>query len=205
MDLTDKTLPELKEELSQKDFQWIKGDKMGNIEGFKDVVSDETTGMTFVEFVSGGRINLELLNEYMDMFAASKVDYSNTTIPISQPEVPAFTQTTQTKVQKIQPQVSSIELEESPIYTLLKKQKENWVNVNITLKLNLPSKSLYNVLISSFDGAESEVIDYVTEGIDIEDIRAALGESISTYYEQTKKSTSQRAEKKENNIQEDGE
>lgn len=205
MDLTDKTLPELKEELSQKDFQWIKGDKMGNIEGFKDIVSDEITGMTFVEFVSGGRINLELLNEYMDMFAASKVDYSNSHIPIPQPEIPAIQQTTQAKVQKIQPQVSAIELEESPIYTLLKKQKENWVNVNITLKLNLPSKSLYNVLISSFDGAENEVIDYVTEGIDIEDIRAALGESISSYYEQAKKSTSQRAEKKENNIQEDGE
>lgn len=205
MDLTDKTLPELKEELSQKDFQWIKGEKMGNIEGFRDVISDETTGMSFLEFVSGGRINLELLNEYMDMFPASKVDFSNVHTAITHSEIPAITQTTQAKVQKIQPQVSSIELEESPIYTLLKKQKENWVNVNITLKLNLPSKSLYNVLISSFDGAENEVIDYVTEGIDIEDIRAALGESISSYYEQAKKSTSQRAEKKENNIQEDGE
>jgi transposase-like protein len=88
---------------------------------------------------------------------------------------------------------------------LLKKQKENWVSVNITLKLNLPSKSLYNVLISSFDGAENEIIDYVTEGIDIEDIRAALGESISQHYEQSKKSTSQRIDKKESNIQEDGE
>ena len=205
MDLTDKTLPELKEELSQKDFQWIKGEKMGNIEGFRDVISDETTGMSFLEFVSGGRINLELLNEYMDMFPASKVDFSNVHTAITHSEIPAITQTTQAKVQKIQPQVSSIELEESPIYTLLKKQKENWVNVNITLKLNLPSKSLYNVLISSFDGAENEVIDYVTEGIDIEDIRAALGESIASYYEQAKKSTSQRAEKKENNIQEDGE
>jgi len=205
MDLTDKTLPELKEELSQKDFQWIKGEKMGNIEGFRDVISDETTGMSFLEFVSGGRINLELLNEYMDMFPASKVDFSGMHTAITHSEIPPITQTTQAKVQKIQHQVSSIELEESPIYTLLKKQKENWVNVNITLKLNLPSKSLYNVLISSFDGAENEVIDYVTEGIDIEDIRAALGESISSYYEQAKKSTSQRAEKKENNIQEDGE
>ena len=159
MDLTDKTLPELKEELSQKDFQWIKGEKMGNIEGFRDVISDETTGMSFLEFVSGGRINLELLNEYMDMFPASKVDFSNVHTAITHSGIPAITQTTQAKVQKIQPQVSSIELEESPIYTLLKKQKENWVNVNITLKLNLPSKSLYNVLISSFDGAENEVID----------------------------------------------
>ncbi len=207
MDLSEKTLPELKEELSQKDFQWIKGDKMGNIEGFKDVTSDPNTGMTFVEFSSGGRINLELLGEYMDMFPASKVDFSNAQAPSTIPQV-APTQiqpAPQERSVKTSQSVSSVELEESPIYTLLKKQKENWVNVNITLKLNLPSKNLYNVLISSFDGAENEVIDYVTEGIDIEDIRAALGESISSYYEQAKKSTSQRADKKENNIQEDGE
>lgn len=205
MNLTDKTLPELKEELLQKDFQWIKGDKIGNIEGFKNVILDESTGMTFVEFLSGGRINLELLNEYMDIFTASKIDYSDVNPSVAQSDIPIVSQIPQSKNQKVNQAISSIELEESPIYTLLKKQKENWVNVNITLKLNLPSKSLYNVLISSFDGAENEVIDYVTEGIDIEDIRSALAESIAAYYEQQKKTTSQRADRKENNIQENGE
>lgn len=205
MNLTDKTLPELKEELLQKDFQWIKGDKIGNIEGFKNVILDETTGMTFVEFLSGGRINLELLNEYMDIFTASKIDYSDVNPSVAQSDIPIVSQIPQSKNQKGNHAISSIELEESPIYTLLKKQKENWVNVNITLKLNLPSKSLYNVLISSFDGAENEVIDYVTEGIDIEDIRSALAESIAAYYEQQKKTTSQRVDRKENNTQENGE
>lgn len=214
MDLTEKTLPELKEELSKNDFQWVKGDKMGNIESYRDITSDPNTGMTFVEFSSGGRINLELLQEYMDMFPSSRVDFSNTNQqelvnPNNTSQIPQQSKNTQiathSQASKTTQTVSAVELEESPIYTLLKKQKENWVNVNITLKLNLPSKSLYNVLISSFDGAENEVIDYVTEGIDIEDIRSALGESISAYYEQSKKSTSQRIERKENNIQEDGE
>jgi len=201
MDLNDKTLPEMKEELSKNDFIWTKGEKMGNMESYKDVTSDPVTGMTFVEFQSGGRINLELLNEYMDFFPASKVDFSKLATPVQEhkPTQQPAKVSTSAKV------VTSVDLEESPIYTLLKKQKENWVNVNITLKLNLPSKSLYSVLITSFEGAEEEVIDYVTEGIDIEDIRSALGESISAYYEQPKKTTSQRIERKENKTPEDGE
>ena len=91
------------------------------------------------------------------------------------------------------------------LWKLLKKQKENWVNVNITLKLNLPPKSLYNVLISSFDNADDEIINYITEGIDIEDIRSALADSISNYYDATQKSTSKSLKKnKEKPIEEDG-
>ncbi len=206
MDLKEKTLDEIKEELSKSDFQWIKGDKSGNIESYKDVTEDPGTGMKFLEFRSGGRMNLELLEEYMDTFPASKVDFSDlATNPTPVQQISSIPMQDSGKPNRVVQTVSSVELEESPIYTLLKKQKENWVSVNITLKLNLPSKSLYNVLISSFDGAENEIIDYVTEGIDIEDIRAALGESISQHYEQSKKSTSQRIDKKESNIQEDGE
>lgn len=200
MDLKEKTLPELKEELSQVDFQWIKGDKMGNVEKFEGIFQDESTGMTFVTFIGGARINIELLEEYLEAFPASKVDYNNTAgnIDLTQPD----SQPQQTQPQKSSPKpvrntVSSIELEESPIYKLLKQQNENWVNVNISLKLNLPSKNLYNVLITSFDGANEEIINYVTEGVDIEDIRSALAESITTYYGATQKPTSQRIKKKQ--------
>ena len=58
--------------------------------------------------------------------------------------------------------------------------------MNISLKLNLPTKNLYGILTSSFEDAETEVINYVTEGIDIEDIRAALSESILSYYDKKK-------------------
>jgi hypothetical protein len=71
---------------------------------------------------------------------------------------------------------------ESPIYKLLKKQKKNQVDVSIKLKLNLPSKDLYNILASSFDDAEKEIIDFVLSDIDIDDIKAALAESIKKSY-----------------------
>jgi hypothetical protein len=90
-------------------------------------------------------------------------------------------------------------VEESPIYKLLRKQKPNWVNVNISLKLNLPTKSLYNVLITSFEDAETEIANYVTEGVDIEDIKEAIAESIRTSFYEVKKNQQSKTKIKEIN------
>jgi len=201
MSLKDKTIEELQEELQVKDFQWLKGEQLGNIEKYKSVERDEGTGMVFVNFRSGGRINIELIEEYLDIFPAQKVDYStNFQEPIPKELAKPILAS---PAQRSKNHVSSVEVEESPIYTLLKKQKSNWVNVSISLKLNLPPKSLYNVLISSFDDAENEIIDYVTEGIDIEDIRASLAKSILSYYD--KKQSSLVSQEKNNIESVDGE
>jgi len=46
-------------------------------------------------------------------------------------------------------------------------------------------------ITSSFEDAETEIVNYVTEGIDIEDIRAALADSILAYYDKKKNVMSQ--------------
>jgi hypothetical protein len=57
------------------------------------------------------------------------------------------------------------------------------VEVSIKLKLNLPSKELYGVLSTSFEDADKEIIEFVLDGVDIEDIKASLAQSIrSNYY-----------------------
>ena len=192
MSLKDKTLEEIEEFLQTKDFQWLKGDQMGNIERYKSIEQDEGTGMIFVNFASGGRMNVELIQDYMDIFPAQSVDYLSQAVEI--PKSPQLNQPqTQNKPQTVKARntVSAVELEDSPIYTLLKKQKPNWVNVSISLKLNLPTKNLHGVLASSFEDAETEIVNYVTEGIDIEDIRAALADSIIAYYDKKKNVMSQ--------------
>lgn len=142
-------------------------------------------------------MNVELLSEFMDIFPASPVDFG-----ISQP-APSNSQSKKSADKK--GSVNSIDygssvqvgVEESPIYKLLKKQKPNWVNVNISLKLNLPTKSLYNVLVTSFEDAETEIASYVTEGVEIEDIRDAIAESIKTSFYEIKKTSSVKQVKKE--------
>jgi hypothetical protein len=162
--------------------------------------------MVFVNFRSGGRMNVELIQDYLDVFPSTGSNFD-----LQEFVEPTPSAITSTKKQQpinnsrsqAKNSVSSIELEDSPIYTLLKKQKPNWVSVNISLKLNLPTKNLYGILTSSFEDAETEVINYVTEGIDIEDIRAALSESILSYYD--KKKTNMVSTEKHNHSDLDGE
>lgn len=192
MSFADKTLEEIEGTLKNSDFQWIKGEQSGMIEKYDSVVQEGP--IKFLVFKGGGRINLEILNEFMDSFPSTPINFG---IPQNQPP-----QQINQPRQEISPKgsVNSIEygtssnpgIEDSPIYKLLKKQKPNWVNVNISLKLNLPTKSLYNVLVSSFDDAEIEIANYVTEGIEIEDIRNAIAESIKNSFYETKGKTTKK-------------
>lgn len=185
MNFAGKTLEEIEVVVKNSDFQWIKGENMGMIEKYKGI--DDAGGMKFIVFQSGGRMNVDLLDEYMDIFPSSPIRFDS-----SSPSTPDNSSSSQKKsfVNSIDYNSSpSAGVEESPIYKLLKKQKPNWVNVNISLKLNLPTKSLYNVLISSFEDAEKEIANYVTEGVEIEDIRDAIAESIKVSFYETKKSS----------------
>lgn len=185
MNWKDKSLEEIQNFFQSKDFQWLKGDQMGNIEKFKAIEKDDSTGLIFVAFRSGGRMNVELVQEYMDVFPSQNIDFS--AVATSNPQPPPQTKPdSSTQTIKKSNSVSSVQLSESPIYSLLKKQKTNWVNVNITLKLNLPSKNLYGVLTTSFEEADREIVNFVTEGIDIDDIKSALGDSILSYYDKKK-------------------
>lgn len=188
MSFSEKSLEEIEEELKNFSFQWIKGENLGSIEKFKSV--SQEGNLKFLNFHGGNRINLEIISEFMDLFPASPVDFSST--PQNQPQVP-ISDRDKGKVNSVKYGDPVNGVEESPIYKLLKKQKPNWVNVNISLKLNLPTKSLYNVLISSFEDAENEIASYVTEGIDIEDIKQAIAESIRSSFYDTKKTVTKKS------------
>jgi len=193
MSFADKSLEELKTELCNSDFQWIKGEDTGMIEKYESVSEDGP--LKFLNFEGGKRINLEILQEFMAIFPASIVDFGVNPAPVKNnpPQ-----QVKESKVNSIKyDSTVQVGVEESPIYKLLKKQKPNWVNVNISLKLNLPTKSLYNVLVSSFEDADTEISNYVTEGVEIEDIRNAIAESIRTSFYETKKNSDPKINKKE--------
>jgi hypothetical protein len=198
MSFAEKSLEEIDVELRNSDFQWIKGEQAGMIEKYSGV--EENNGMKFLNFQGGGRINLEILREFMDIFPSTPVQFDELNIPKSNSPVPSqpSSPTKKGSVNSVDyGKTVQVGVEESPIYKLLKKQKPNWVNVNISLKLNLPTKSLYNVLISSFEDAEAEIASYVTEGVDIEDIKEAIAESIRTSFYESKKSSSTSQPKKQ--------
>jgi len=202
MSFADKSLEEIDAELKNSDFQWIKGEQTGMIEKYSGV--DETNGLKFLNFQGGGRINLDMLHEFMDVFPSTPIQFGELNAP-NNPPSPQSPANQKGSVNSVDyGKTVQVGVEESPIYKLLKKQKPNWVNVNISLKLNLPTKSLYNVLISSFEDAETEIANYVTEGVDIEDIKEAIAESIRTsFYEAKKNSPTSQSKKQIQSIEDE--
>ena len=161
------------------DFQWIKGDDALSIENFKGINLNGETA--FIEFTSGKRINMDLLDEFMTYFpsqpkapepAPVAIDHA----PRQEPRVSRVTEVV------YQDHPSTMADVDSPIYKLLRKQKKNIVEVSIKMKLNLPPKELYGVLSSSFEDADNEIINFVLDGVDIDDIKASLAESIKKSY-----------------------
>ena len=164
-------------------YQWIKGDNIGQVQEFKEVLEHE--GFQYVVFTDGTRINASMLDEFMVRvekgFYEPAFDREreraekNQTRQISGPQIMAGQKTGRSEVHQVIK-------EETPIAALLKKQKENWVDVDLNLTINLPKKPLWDVIVSSFDNAEDEIIEYVTKDLDIEVVRDALKKSIKDIY-----------------------
>ncbi len=193
MEISEQTMQDAYNRYSGLDFQWIKGENLSNVEKFKSI---STNGENiFVDFISGNKINVDLIGDYFVTFPASEVDFGKNPVATQPKILPSISKNSA---------VTSIVYEsepakkDSPIYSLLKKQKNNQVEVSIKIKLNLPPKELYSVLLSSFDDAESEIIQYVLDGIDIEDIKLSLAESIKRSYYSESDQTEASAGRKKN-------
>jgi len=181
--MTDKDLSELKEEYSNFSYQWIKGDNLSLIQHYADLV--EEGGKKFMVFTDKSRISLDLLDEYMIRVEKGFEDKINqATLPL---------QVTEESSRGVMPRdarpVQNAINEESPIFSLLAKQKINWVDVDLKLSINLPPKSLWDVLMNSFDDAEKDILEYVTKDLDIEVVRQSLRESIKDIYKKQKNTT----------------
>lgn len=161
----------LDRELKPFIYKWTKGDNSGDVCEYENVFKDPTTGIIWINFKGGTRINYALLEEYMIQIDSSAIVHSE---PITQ-QLPV-------RNVMIADSKSKPQLPDNPIVSLLEKQKPNWVEVGINLKLNLPTKNLYNVLNSSFEDAEEEIIEFVVRDLDIELIKESLRINIRDIY-----------------------
>lgn len=177
MEIKEQTIEEARSYYSAFDFEWIKGDHNTAVESYKNVT--QLGDSFFIEFQSGNRINTEFLDEFMIIYPAQPKNEPSKTFP----EIPGNVEI------KDKFSVTSIVYEDqknidtdSPIYKLLRKQKKNMVEVSIKIKLNLPPKELYSVLLDSFEDAEVEIIDFVLDGVDIQTIKDSLSASVKMNY-----------------------
>jgi hypothetical protein len=184
--MTEKDLSELKEEYEKYSYQWIKGDNLSITQHYQDIL--EEGGKKYIIFTDKSRISLDLLDEYMirvERGFEEQVRVSNPTKELIEMDE-EITKQSVVKSRELSQDKRKIEIENSPIFSLLAKQKENWVDVDLRLSINLPPKSLWDVLMGSFDDAEKDILEYVTKDLDIEVVRQSLRESIKEIYKKNK-------------------
>ena len=153
-------------------YKWTKGDNAGTVCEYESVFKDPTSGILWINFKGGTRINYSILNEYMMQIDSSSIVHNE---PVSHNNLPVRN----VMLSESKAKVPNLE---NPIVSLLQKQKPNWVEVGINLKLNLPAKNLYNVLTTSFEDAEEEIIEFVVRDLDIELIKESLRINIKDIY-----------------------
>ena len=170
----------LDNELKIFSYKWTKGDRDGQVCEYESIFKDPTTGIIWVNFKDGSRINHGLINEYM--MPLDPVQLGNTQVAkiIATPEERVFTSGPVKNV--MLPENNVMKADSNPIVSLLEKQKPNWVEVGIKLKLNLPTKNLYQVLTSSFEDADEEIIEFVVKDLDLEIIKESLRINIREIY-----------------------
>jgi hypothetical protein len=165
----------LDKELGHFLYKWTKGDNDGEICEYENLFKDPTTGIIWINFKGGSRINYLLLNDFMLQIEPSAIKQGAIEQVANMPIRNVMLSDNKAKV-------TLPDNPDNPIVSLLQKQKANWVEVGINLKLNLPTKNLYNVLTSSFDDAEEEIIEFVVRDLDIELIKDSLRINIKDIY-----------------------
>jgi hypothetical protein len=172
----------LDQELKPFSYRWTKGDNDGTVCEYESVFKDATTGVIWVNFKNGTRINYALLNEYM-----IQIDPVQHNVLLPKNNTSSVQSVSSAPVKNVMLADNSAATAKSanPITSLLEKQKPNWVEVGIKLKLNLPTKSLYNVLTSSFEDADREIIEFVVNDLDLEIIKESLRINIREIYKGT--------------------
>ena len=167
----------LDKELSPFLYKWTKGDNDGQVCEYDNLFKDPTSGIIWINFKGGTRINYDLLNDYM-----LQVDPSSIATQNQLPSSDNSSQGSPVRNVMVSDNQPKNKMADNPIVSLLQKQKPNWVEVSINLKLNLPTKNLYNVLSSSFDDAEDEIIEFVVRDLDLEVIKDSLRINIKDIY-----------------------
>lgn len=75
--------------------------------------------------------------------------------------------------------------ETDPVYIMMDRAKKFPVDVEMSLSINLPSKSLYKVANESFEDGGEKVLKYIIENLDISEIKTQLMNSLRDSYEES--------------------
>jgi len=147
-------------------YQWIKGDKTGIVEQYSSHDKE------WVYFIGGGRINSEIMPEYMlQVDADTPIDFSISL-----------------KNQNKKPPVANVQIEKTesvaheeinPVKSLLKRASKQSLNCVYSFDIQIPKQSVYNLILDSFEAEiDSIVLDLIMSDIGKDELYKNVKEQI---------------------------
>lgn len=168
-------------------------------------VMDENAGEIFVEAPAleditgasgtGANLNIEKSKLGTKKYRAPRYkgpfyDLPNIDDYMKDEEIPASKKPEIQQVQREEPVIStptatpkiSNVSEADPVRILAKTCKKHPTEINLTLNINLPSKSIYNIAESEFEDGGKNFVDCLVEDIDITEIVKSLSVALRQAY-----------------------
>lgn len=165
------------EQKQQIMYQWIKGDRFGDVVTVAEVQPDKQ----WLTFEDGTRINPGLVKEYL-----MQVKNEREVLKVGA-EVPQ-TGPAQDQTQTIATNTSSPVEAPKPEPTvmgkmIMKMSKKNVVNVPIQINVNIPTPALYAMLSEGMEEEDlnEEIMEVALQQIEINNLAEYLKENISTF------------------------
>ena len=165
------------EEKQQIMYQWIKGDRFGDVVTVAEVQPDKQ----WLTFDDGTRINPGLVKEYL-----MQVRNEREVLPVAsetpqtgpvQDQTPTVATNTSTPVES---QVAEPTIMGKMI---MKMSKKNVVNVPVQININIPTPDLYAMLAGGMEEEDlnEEIMAVALQQIEIDNLAEYLKENISTF------------------------
>jgi hypothetical protein len=152
--------------------QWIKGDKIGNVETVKGSDSEWTL------FESGARISSSLINEFMIPIGSND--------PVL--DFDSAISTVETSPRKREQQIlPKLPVERSPVRMLFDKQKNaDEVTLSLSLNITVPKKEIFNIISVSFEEEEviKELRSFIEDQIKEDLVKESIKNSIHSLIEE---------------------
>ena len=150
-------------EKEKKQYQWVKGETIGDVETFKEY--KEKNGRNWVCFKSGRRIDASLLSEMM-------IEINDRQPPLELGLSTDWLGQNNKQLERIEPK--------NPILALLEKQKKT-KSIVLTYEVNVevPETLVYEMLVETFGNEVKEQLTNMLLGkINTEQIKTELKETI---------------------------
>lgn len=173
-------MSETMSEVTERQYQWKKGDNFG------EIVTVESSDSEFTTFTNGARIFTNLISEFMEevidgnipLPGAQNISFQ-TQDDIVAPQVPAQVQKPTLSTEDEKPKASALE------ELIEKLSKKNIEKFETSLNLNIPSRDIFNMLVNSADEDPSVLIDVIARvavsKIEINKLQEYLTEEVTNY------------------------